>query len=237
MIFPNLKHENIVQLNDKTRFDANDSFVTIGETITNVEIEPDAGVGFISVYDGGDPDNIDENWFLDWAYETDGDKTISVKVTTDMGDKTSTYTINAITAENDKLFSVDADLYAYEPTLKRNLPQGKNSFLYAHRKSQEKIIAYLDEQRIWKQDKTKFTKDDLIDLDEFKQWSIFQTLLIIFESSQLVRDDIFQEKREGYEMDMKSARKRGGLRLDFNGDGTQATNETNNMVTTRLIRR
>ena len=237
MIFPSLQHENVVQLKDKTRFDANESFTTQDETITNVEIQPEDMAGFFSVYDSSDPNNMNEMWFLDWAYETDGEKTISVRVTTATGDKTETYTISAVTQADDKLFSNDGDLYGFEPMLKRYLPEGKNSFKYAHRAAQQKIIAYLDEQRIWKRDGAKFTKDDLINLDEFKYWSIFQTLLIVFESSQLSRDDIFQEKREQYDQDMRNARNRGSLRLDFNGDGTQTEYEKNNNVTTRLIRR
>lgn len=237
MIFPSLQHENVVQLKDKTRFDANESFTTQDETITNVEIQPEDMAGFFSVYDSSDPNNMNEMWFLDWAYETDGEKTISVRVTTATGDKTETYTISAVTQADDKLFSNDGDLYGFEPMLKRYLPEGKNSFKYAHRAAQQKIIAYLDEQRIWKRDGAKFTKDDLINLDEFKYWSIFQTLLIVFESSQLSRDDIFQEKREQYDQDMRNARNRGSLRLDFNGDGEQAEYEKNNNVTTRLIRR
>lgn len=237
MIFPSLTHENIVQLKDKTRFDANESFTTQDETITNVEIQPETTELFYSVYDSNDPNNMNESWFLDWAYETDGDKTISVRITTNSGDKTETYTIKAITEADDKLFSNDGDLYGYEPTLKRYLPEGKNSFKYAHRTAQGKIIAYLDEQRIWKQDGSRFTKDDLIDLEEFKYWSIFQTLLIVFESSQINRDDIFEEKRQGYESDMRNARNRGAYKLDFNQDGTQEQTERTNTVTTRLIRR
>ena len=237
MIFPSLQHENVVQLKDKTRFDANESFTTQDETITNVEIQPEDMAGFFSVYDSSDPNNMNEMWFLDWAYETDGEKTVSVRVSTATGDKTETYTINAVTQADDKLFSNDGDLCGFEPMLKRYLPEGKNSFKYAHRAAQQKIIAYLDEQRIWKRDGAKFTKDDLINLDEFKYWSIFQTLLIVFESSQLSRDDIFQEKREQYDQDMRNARNRGSLRLDFNGDGEQAEYEKNNNVTTRLIRR
>lgn len=236
MIFPNLMYESTVQVNDRTRLDANESFANT-DTITNVEIEPNTGDGFIPVYDALDADNIDEKWYLDWAYTTDGTKVVTVRVTTTGGSQDLTYSIECLTEVDDMLFSKDSDLFAYEPSLKRYLPQGKSTFKYAHRAAQDKIIAYLDEQRIWKTDGTKFVKSDLLDLSEFKYWSVFQTLLIIFESSQLNRDDYFEEKRQGYEKDMISARKRGAIRLDFNGDGTQEQNETMNFVTTRLVRR
>jgi hypothetical protein len=38
MIFPSLTFENTLQVDDKTRINASRSFVTQGETITNVEI-------------------------------------------------------------------------------------------------------------------------------------------------------------------------------------------------------
>lgn len=238
MRFPKLNYEKLVQIADKTRLDANQSFWSNTETIQNIEIEPDTSAGFISVYNVDDPYNRDSEWYLDWAYETDGTKTISVRVTTDAGASTKSYDMEVLSETDDALFSNDNDLYPYEPTISRYLPEGKSSFLYAHRAAQSKIIAYLDEHRIWKKDGTRFTKADLVDKEEFKYWSIFQTLLIIFESSQLTVGDIFEEKRQQYGADMVAARNRGSLRLDYDGDGEiDQTSEKLNTMTTRLVRR
>lgn len=237
MRFPQLSYENYLQEKDRTRLDANKSFVTKNETITNVEIQPDTSESFISVFDIEDPTNREEEWYLDWAYETEGTKTVSVRITTDIDNSEESYSIEVVTEETDKLFSDDADLYPYEPQINRYLPLGKSSYKYAHRASQRKIIAYLDEHRIWKRDGSRYTKEDLIDIQDFKYWSIFQTLLLIFESSQINRDDIFQEKRQEYENDMLAARSRGALRLDNNGDGEIENQEILNMSTTRLVRR
>ena len=232
MIFPKLTLETVLQVDDKTRIDASDSFVTNGETVTDVEIEPEVGAGYISVF------NLDQDkWYLDWAYETDGVKTVSVRVTSDAPSvRTKSYTITVLTEAEDALFSVDTDLYPYEPNIKKYLPRGKNSFIYAHRAAQTKIIAFLDEQRVWKEDRSRYRKEDLVDKEEFKFWSIFQTLLIIFESSQLGNADIFQEKRLDYENDMRAARNRGALRLDADGDGN-VDDYPYDMKTTRLYRR
>ncbi len=238
MRFPILKHESIIQVKDKTRLDANASFVNSGEVLQDIEIEPETGAGFISVYNVDDEYNHELERFLDWAYASNGAKVISVRVTTDQGDSTETYNMEVLSETEDGLYSNDNDLYPYEPTIARYLPEGKSSFIYAHRASQSKIIAYLDEHRIWKKDGTRYTKEDLIDKEEFRYWSIFQTLLIIFESSQLSTGDIFQEKRVEYEADMRAARNRGALRLDYNGDGViDETSEKLNMSTTRLVRR
>ena len=230
MIFPKLNLETTLQVDDKTRLDASLSTAS-GETISNVEIKPEATESFISVY------HADSNkWYLDWAYETDGLKTVEVKVTTNLGDKTKTYDIIVLTEEEDALFSYDSDLYPYEPNLLKYLPKGKNTFIYAHRAAQKKILAYLDEQRIWKKDKTRYTKEDIVDKEEFNRWSIFQTLLIIFESSQVSNGDIFQEKKMEYDKDMREARNRSALRLDADSDGN--TEEIPyDIRTTRLIRR
>ncbi len=214
MRFPVLTFENTVQVDDKTRLDATKSFVTLDESVTDIEIEPEAGAGYVSIYQVNE-----ERWFLDWAYDLDGNKVVSLRLTTDMGTTTKTYNISVLSVADDALFSSDNDLFPFEPKLDKYLPLGKSSFLYAHRASQAKILAYLDEQQIWKADGTRFTKQDIVDKEEFQRWSLFQTLLIIFEGSQLAVGDIFDEKRKEYENEMRQARNRSALRLDFNGNG------------------
>lgn len=233
MLFPKLTLETVLQVEDKTRLDASLCFATQDETeITDVLIKPSADDDFISVFVDGEP----EKWFLDWAYETDGFKVVEVKVTTAANERTRSYEINVLTEELDALFSTDSDLYPYEPELYRYLPVGKSSFIYAHRAAQTKILAYLDEQRIWKANNERFTKEDIVDKEEFKRWSLFQTLLIIFESIQSNNDDLFQQKRTEYENEMRQARNRASLRLDVNGDGVTDTTPYN-IRSARIIRR
>ena len=239
MLFPKITFETVLQVEDKARLDASLSFATDDENITDILIEPVAGTGYISVYNGGNKDK----WFLDWAYEADGFQDVSVRIDADSGTKTKTYMagINVLTVDEDSLLSNDNDLYPYEPDLKNYIPRGKNSFIYAHRKSQERIIGYLDEQRIWKADGSRYTKQDIIDLqgdfkDQFRQWSTFQTLLIIFESVQVSSDDIFQEKKVEYDNLMRQARNRSSLRLDSDGDGV-IDEVPYNIRSTRIVRR
>lgn len=236
MMFPSLTYERVIQVDDKLRLDASLSF-SPDEIITDVEIKPSAADSFISVYNSNH-----DKWYLDWAYETDGVFSIEVRLTSAATTRTKTYDILVLTEEEDALLSDDNDLYAIEPTLKRYLPKGKNSFKYAHRVSQERIIAYLDEQRIWKSDKSRYTKQDLVDITDsdfkyqFKQWSTYQTLLLIFESLQLGVEDVFQEKREDYENQMRQHRNRASLRLDQDGDGV-VDEGPYNIRSTRLLRR
>ena len=49
-IFPNAELEEVVQVDDKTRLDARKSFVSKDEAdVTLIEVEPEAGSGFIDV--------------------------------------------------------------------------------------------------------------------------------------------------------------------------------------------
>jgi hypothetical protein len=236
MIFPKLNYEKIIQVEDKLRLDASMSFTTKGELITGVRIKPSENDSFINVYDSNQ-----ENWYMDWAYSDDGEKLITVEVSTEDDTIEKDFIIDVLSKEDDALLSCDQDIYPYEPTINKYLPIGKSSFNYAHRASQSKIIAYLDEQRIWKSDNSRYTKEDLAAFEDpefknqFKMWSLFQTLLIIFESSQVSVNDVFQEKRQEYEKEMRIHRNRASLRLDADGDGI--IDQPRNIRTTRLYRR
>lgn len=226
MIFPSLTLEKVIQVDDKTRLDASLSFISgdAVETVTDVLIQPEASEAFISVY------NSDKDkWYLDWAYSTDGTKTVVVRVETDAtpAGRTRSYTTEILTIAEDGLFSDDSDLYPHEPKIADQLPKGKNTFLYAHRKAQEKIIAWLDESRIWHEDGSRYTKEEIATvgasdpelLQQFNQWSTFETLFIIYGSNQVSTGDIFQSKEDEYKNMRNSARSRSALRLDANKDG------------------
>lgn len=159
MLFPSLTNlESIVQVDDRFRLNASNSF-SPDEEITDVLIEPEVGAGFISIF------NTDKDkWYLDWAYELDGMKTVTIRLVGSVTvQKDKTYTINCLTEEDDALFSTDTDIYPFEPTINDELPKGKNSFLYAHRKAQDLILDWLREQRIFKTDESSsvFTKQDI----------------------------------------------------------------------------
>lgn len=236
MRFPSLTLERTLQIDDKTRLNASLSF-TSGETITDIEIEPEVGEGYISVFNSDS-----DKWYLDWAYEVDGGKTASVRITTDIGTKTKSYDFDVLTIEDDSLFSDDNDLFPHEPDIVNFLPSGKNSWLFVHRKAQERILAYLDEQRIWHDDGTRYTKAEIATItddevrDQFRQWSVFQTLLIIFESLQVSVGDRFQEKKEEYMKLRDQSRNRASLRLDQDKDEV-LDDYTISIRSTRLVRR
>lgn len=227
MIFPYLETESLIQVNDKIRFDVSRSFAQ-GETIDQIEVEPEASAGFFIVSE-----------YLDWAYQTDGTKQITVRITGSIsGPVDMTYSIDCISSADDNLFSSDSDLMAYEDDILKYIRNGRNSFLDKHRKAQEIILNELDANRIWKDDGTRYTALDIIDVQEFKQWSVFLTLKLICESLSKEVDDLWDSKASKYDTMMIQAKKRATLRLDSNGDTViDEVDEKQDIYSTFMVRR
>jgi len=214
--FPIIQTENIIQVNDKIRLSATNSFKSKGEeAIESVEIEPDTGVGFIDV-----TGTESHDWYLDWAYSTDGEKIATVKLTGSTITETSGVTINSISDTDDKLFSDDDDLIQHEYDILSWLPDGKSSYKYVHRSAQERILGYLDEKGYVDVYGDKFTKAAVIDTSEFNQWSKFMVLRLIFEGLSNATDDVFHEKAKRYHALEVEARNRTIIRLDIDRTGT-----------------
>ena len=211
LIFPKIQTDKTVQVNDGLRLDATKTVYRDISEITDVQIDPENG--FISVFESG---NFDR-WFLDWQYETEGEKVATVKVITETEEHETEVTINVITKEEDNLFSTDQDIIGSEPDILRYLPSGKTSFNYKHRESQTRIIAFLDENRIWKEDNERYTKDDIVNIEEFRHWSRFLTLHLIYRSKIVSPDDFFALKASEYGDLSKRAAGRATLRLPRNG--------------------
>lgn len=231
MIFPKLTLEKVLQVNDKTRLSGIYSFITTGEmAITNVQIKPSSSDSFISVF------NSDyKKWYLDWVYSSSGAKTVTIRVTNSLGFQDTTGIINVLTEAEDKLFSSDQDLLQHENNILDYVPKGRSSWLDKHRASQDIILSYFDEQRIWKNDGTRLTKADVVNIEEVNEWSKFLTLKLIFKSLIVSPEDIFSKKAMDYEILEKASRSRAALRLDFNGDGIE--DKPIDRITTFLVRR
>jgi hypothetical protein len=144
-------------------------------------------------------------------------------VTVASGNGTDTNTLivypKVYTEAGDYLFSNDGDLTAHEPDIMKWVGDGRASFKNVHRRSQKLIIAWLDEKGYVNTYGKKYTKHDIIDLEEVRQWSIFMTLRLIFQGLSNAIDDVFDRKAKMYELNEQSARQRVILRLDSNSDG------------------
>ena len=241
MIFHKLNLEEIVQVDDATRIDASQAFVSQDEgAITLMRISPDNGATWFDVTNT-DP----EKRYLDWAFGSDGDKTIKLEITTASNPASEKdFILNVISKADDCLFSSDADLRKHEPEILCFLRRGRRSFLDIHRCSQKIIIDWLAMQINVKDCEIdtangcvvrKLTKKDLYDLEEVRAWSVYQTLIIIFEGLSNQADDVYAQKVARYSELMYRARSRSEVTTDFDQDGNADYREK--ISTTRLTRK
>lgn len=240
MIFPYIEAESIVQFLDKTRLNCVKSYASKDETkITLVEIEPEAGNGFIVLGDYSVPTAVPkpQDWFLDWQYLTAGTKVVTLRITTDGAPVTSTYSITCLTEVADLLWSSDHDLRAHEPDILKWVEVGRNSFKNIHRKAQTHILEWLDAQRIWRNDGTRLQKEDLKITSDVKELSTYLVLYFIFMGLQNQPDDVFAVKAKFYETKAEQTKQRGRIQADMNQDNEIDESESNDLKTFRMVRR
>lgn len=229
-IFCDLKLEPVVQVSDKTRLDASLSFAGKGETITLVEIQPEAGEDFYDVTGTSSKD-----WYLDWAYATDGTKTVTVRITTDGAPVTFSKTLSVITAATDALLSSDSDIISLESDVMEYLPEGKSSYNYVHRKALVLILEYLNRAGYKDDAGSPLTKVALVEKEAFQAWSKFMALRLIFFDLSNQVDDVFWKKAEYYRTLEESARNRAELPLDTDGDGVVSEVEKVSTGSIRMV--
>lgn len=232
MIFISCIREDLVQVNDKTRIDVSKSFVS-GDSVTDITIKPEASESAISVFNSNQ-----DKWYLDWAYATAGTKTITVEATDGSNTVSQDFTLEIISVADDNLYSDDSQVFAIESELKRYIPEGRNSYLNIHREAQQRILMYLDRKRIWNDDGTAFTKDQVNITGELNKWSLYEAIYIIYTDLFISVGDKFAQKVNQYEKLRNYERDRGAIRLDRDSSGTiDANSEIQEFKSFRMIRR
>lgn len=231
---PIIECEATLQTLDKTRIDATKSFVSKDEpAITNVEIEPEAGNGYITVFASGDS----KQWFLDWVYAgASRSVVVSCRITTSSGNTITTKTIAVVSSADDKLFSSDQDLLALEPDILKWVKKGRSSFLDVHRMAQAKILEYFDEAGIRNADGTKISKNEMLDLSEVRPWSRDLTLSLIFRGLSNQVDDVFDAKAKFYMSEAKKRSDRAVLAWDHDKDGELNEGEQITLTSSVMVR-
>jgi hypothetical protein len=232
-IFGDIKNEIYVQVDDKTRIDCSGSYVSKGSAaITLVEIQPFASAGFVDVTGSSSND-----WYLDYEYSTDGDKVVTLRITTDGAPSSFTSTISVLTSTNDKLLSNDSDLQLHEPDILKYIKEGRNSYLDVHRRARDLILDWLNENGHTDSNGAALTKTALINTEEFRKWSTYLALRLIFDGISNQVDDVFSFKAKRYDSFANEARDRAILRLDIDGSGTVGVNEGINVKSMDILRR
>jgi hypothetical protein len=232
MIFINCLREDLVQVGDKTRIDVSRSFVS-GDGITSITIKPEATESAISVFNANQ-----DRWYLDWAYMTDGTKTITIEASDGTTTVSQNFTIEVISVEDDNLYSNDSQIFAIESELKRYFPQGRNSWINIHREAQSRILNYLDRKRIWNDNGSPYTKTQINKHGELQKWSLYEAMLMIYTDLLISVGDKFAEKVNEYKALRNYERDRGAIRIDKNNNGViDAASEIQELKSFRLIKR
>lgn len=224
MIFCCFDTDKCVSTGDKFRIDVSQSYSTPDEgAFTLLEIEPEVGAGYI---------DVTSEQHLEWQYSVSGTKTVSVRLTTELGTvKVETIEVEA---KDDECFLADDDcLKALEPEIYKYLPCQRCSYIFVHRKVVELIIDDLTCRGIYKEDKgslsvknplggckiEKITCEQLQSSDQIKKWATYWALEIIFGGMTNSKDDLFYAKMEKYAGKRKAAGNSGVLMFDQDGDG------------------
>lgn len=223
MIFPILKSDSVVQVMDKIRFDASASFVN-GDPVDTYEI--DAGDGYMDVT----TDKI-----LDWAYTTEGTKTVTLRLTRDLDVEMVVKQITVLTAVEDRLFSSDKDLVAHEANIFDYLPKGFSSFNHVHRSAQQLILDSLSQRGYYTDTGVPLAKNDLFNVEEVKQWSKFLVLSMIFSNAQNEVGDFFSQKAQSYKDLSERSASRAFITLDPEQSGSPE--QVISLTSGRLVRR
>lgn len=156
------------------------------------------------------------------------------KITISIGNGTTTADlsdyIKVYSKDGDNLFSSDVDLLAHEPDIMSWLPKDRSSYKFAHRRSQELILAFLDEKGYTDIFGDKLLIDAIVDITEVAEWSKFLTLKLIFQGIKNAVDDVFGQKADTYLALEKNARNRVILRLDKDNDGLVEANSSEGVM-------
>lgn len=218
MLFPKADLDSLVQIYDMFRIDASKSFFT-GDLadLTEVNIYPDF------VNEPGTVFNLvaedQECWILDWAYKTAAEYTVKIEMKTASLTEEVTYTVNAITEEEDNLLSTDSMIYELESELKKYLPYGRNSWKYLHRAARNKMLDYMYRNGIYNSDGTEVLASQLKSESKLEQWAVYETMLLIYQEIKTSNSEAFNEKLVDYSEDRANARKRYKIEYDSNKDG------------------
>lgn len=238
MIFPVLKTEKKIQVNEKTRISGIKSYTSPGEAaVSLVRIRPTASGSFMTV-STIDPTDY-RSWYLDWQYDAAGIQTIDLEITTDGAAVVSSKTIEVVTSAAENLFSTDDDLTILESDILDYVKPGKDSFNDFHRQAQESIMDEIYRNRIFANDGSKLTVAQVVDVVELKPWSKYMVLNKIFQGLSNKIDDVFSAKSKYYAVKEHEAMQMAmnQMRLDYDKSGTIEQTEQQDLRTVVMVRR
>lgn len=153
------------------------------------------------------------------------------------GTESITQTLKVRSERGDRLFSTDEELRSHEPDILEFIVAGRDSFKDYHRLAQTQIFDWMDKEGFVNVFNKKFTKTNAIIPEEFRQWSKFLTLRLIFDGVSNKVDDIFFVKARQYGSKERFFRDRAVLRLDIDGNEKADLTEQIDAANATIFRR
>ena len=179
--------------------------------------------------------NVTSSKDITWMFSVVGNQTIYLRLTSTTGSQVSQKTIEVLDLTAQKLFSNDTDIAAYEPDILKWLPKQWSSWNVIHLRAQNHILSNLLEKRIVSESGANYTKDDIQNILEVKDWSACLALHYIFEGTSNADNDVFKEKSKYYEEMAHKHASLARLSLDYNKNAV-ADDPKEDMRSIELVR-
>lgn len=148
-----------------------------------------------------------------------------------------TFILPVISEAADHLFSSDDNLRRHEEAIMSYVPDGRSTWKNAHRRAQDLIITWLDDNGYVGFQGQRITPKRIKDVKEVTDWATFLTLQLIFENIRNAVDDVFGLKVEKYERLVPVYRNKALLRMDVNEDGAVDIGEGYEIRSAIVVRR
>lgn len=231
--FPMVEHEAIVQVGDRTRISADQSFSATGEIIV-LTIDPEGSGSVLDIMSV-------EGRYSDWIYSTAGTYNISVSMMVQGSflTYTKTSTITVIDEDTDALLNTDQDLKVHESNIFEFLKDGRASFKDVIRRAKKMIIDQISLENIKNGTGNSITIDQIYDTDALKDWSTYLTLRLIFFDNITSVDDRNQMKVDYYKSyeDQAKLRALASVKFDEDLDGESDGELPDSFGSIKLVRR
>lgn len=217
---------------DKITISADGNFKILGATGENKNNSILPHIGFLE-----DTDNGPEHTGVPMEY---GIRKIVVTTTVGTGlsavSESKSFYQKVYTVEGDRLPCSDSDLAEIEQDIRKWVKPGRNTHKNMIRRAQEDIFSWLDMQGYVDIYSKPFTKWDIKDSKELKEWACRLTLHKIFNDSSNAVNDKFELKSNKYLTEAKEWRNRF-LRIDLDKDGEIVDDEFLKINTASVFRR
>lgn len=180
--------------------------------------------------------NVTQKKEITWMFSIVGNQTVYLRLTSASGSSVSQKTFQVLDLTAQKLFSTDTDLAGYEADVMKWLPPQWSSWNIIHLRAQDHILNLLQEKRILSETGAAYTKDDISNKQEVKDWASTLALYYIFKNISNADNDVFKDKAKEYEDLSQKHASLARLSLDYNKNAIADDDPVEDMRSVELRR-